>query len=180
MNLGESLADKVDEGTQLHAMAADISDEASCARQTHALNGQHRTLYMTDLFNDFDLKGLPLANRIVMSAMTRTRATENDVPTDLMRDYYVQRASAGLIVTECTQVSDQGHGIIRCPGIHRQDQIAGWRRVTDAVHVAGGRIYLQIWHCGRVAHPDMRGGERPVGPSPIPATGEFFLPSGRV
>jgi N-ethylmaleimide reductase len=135
---------------------------------------------MTALFDSFDLKGLPLSNRIVMSAMTRTRATEDDVPTDVMRDYYVQRASAGLIVTECTQISDQAHGIIRAPGFHRGDQIAGWRRITDAVHAAGGRIYCQIWHCGRVAHPDMRGGGQPGGPSPIPATGDFFLPSGRV
>jgi N-ethylmaleimide reductase len=135
---------------------------------------------MTDLFNSFDLKGLPLSNRIVMSAMTRTRATEDDVPTDMMRDYYVQRASAGLIVTECTQVSTQAHGIIRAPGLHRADQIAAWGRITDAVHAAGGRIYCQIWHCGRVAHPDMRGGTQPVGPSPIAATGDFFLPTGRV
>ena len=135
---------------------------------------------MIDLFKSFDLKGLPLSNRIAMSAMTRTRATEDDVPTDLMRDYYVQRASAGLIVTECTQVSDQGHGIIRAPGLHRADQIAASRGIADAVHAAGGRIYCQIWHCGRVAHPDMRGGEPPVGPSPIAATGDFFLPSGRV
>ena len=112
--------------------------------------------------------------------MTRTRATEDDVPTGLMGEYYAQRASAGLIVTECTQVSDQAHGVIRAPGIHRADQIEGWHRITDAVHAAGGRIYCQIWHCGRVAHPDMRGGELPVGPSPIPATGDFFLPSGRV
>ena len=93
---------------------------------------------MTDLFSDYDLNGLHLSNRMLMSAMTRTRATEAGVPTDLMRDYYVQRASAGLIVTECTQVSDQGHGIIRRPGLHCDDQIAGWRRVTDAVHAAGG------------------------------------------
>src|ERR1700678_690511 len=135
---------------------------------------------MTNLFEPFDLHGLRLPNRILMSAMTRTRATEDDVPTDLIAEYYVQRASAGLIVTECTQVSDQGHGIIRAPGIHRPDQIAAWRKVTDAVHAAGGHIYNQIWHCGRVAHPDMRGGELPVAPSPIPATGDFFLPSGRV
>jgi N-ethylmaleimide reductase len=135
---------------------------------------------MIDLFDSFDLKGISLSNRIVMSAMTRTRASDDDVPTDVMRDYYVQRASAGLIVTECTQVSDQAHGIIRAPGIHRADQIAAWRGITDAVHTAGGRIYCQLWHCGRVAHPDMRGGKQPVGPSPIPATGDFFLPSGRV
>jgi N-ethylmaleimide reductase len=133
-----------------------------------------------NLFDAFDLHGLKLPNRILMSAMTRTRATEDDVPTDLITEYYVQRASAGLIVSECTQVSDQGHGIIRAPGIHRADQIAAWRKVTDAVHAAGGHIYNQIWHCGRVAHPDMRGGERPVAPSAIPATGDFFLPSGRV
>jgi N-ethylmaleimide reductase len=135
---------------------------------------------MTNLFSSFDLKGLPLSNRIVMSAMTRTRATEDDVPTDVMRDYYVQRASSGLIVTECTQISDQAHGIIRAPGLHRADQTVAWQGITDAVHAASGRIYCQIWHCGRVAHPDMRGGEQPVGPSPIPATGDFFLPSGRV
>ena len=135
---------------------------------------------MTDLFSSFELGAISLPNRIVMSPMTRTRATEDDVPTDLMRDYYVQRASAGLIVTECTQVSDQAHGIIRAPGIHRPDQIAGWKKITSAVHEAGGRMFLQVWHCGRVAHPEMRGGEPPVGPSPIPATGDFFLPRGRV
>ena len=134
---------------------------------------------MTNLFEPFNLHGLKLLNRILMSAMTRTRATEDDVPTDLISDYYVQRASAGLIVTECTQVSDQGHGIIRAPGIHRADQIAAWRKVTDAVHAAGGHIYNQIWHCGRVAHPDMRGGERPVAPSAIPASPRSLQPSQR-
>ncbi len=135
---------------------------------------------MTDLFTPFTLNGTELPNRILMSPMTRTRATEDGVPTDLMRDYYVQRASSGLIGTECTQVSDQGHGIIRCPGIHRQDQIDGWKRITEAVHDAGGHIFLQIWHCGRVAHPEMRNGEPPVAPSPLPAKGDFFLPRGRV
>lgn len=135
---------------------------------------------MPDLFTPFDLNGIKLPNRILMSPMTRTRATEVGVPTGLMRDYYVQRASSGLIGTECTQVSEQGHGVIRCPGIHRQDQIDGWKQITKAVHDAGGRIYIQIWHCGRVAHPEMRDGEPPVAPSPLPATGDFFLPRGRV
>lgn len=135
---------------------------------------------MTDLFTPFDLSGLKLPNRILMSAMTRTRATEDNVPTELMRDFFVQRASAGLIVTDCTAVSEQGKGVIRGPGIWREDQIEAWRMVTDAVHAAGGLIYCQLWHCGRVAHPGMRGGGMPVGPSPIPATGDFFLPSGRV
>lgn len=135
---------------------------------------------MTDVFSPIELFGQRLPNRVFMSAMTRTRAGEYGVPTELMRDYYVQRAGAGLIVTECTQVSDQAHGIIRCPGLHREDQVAGWREVVDAVHEAGGRIVCQLWHCGRVAHPDMRGGEAAVAPSPIPAEGDFFLPSGRV
>ena len=135
---------------------------------------------MNTIFDPFDLRGLSLPNRMVLSPMTRTRASETGVPTDLMRDYYVQRASAGLMITECTQVSDQGHGIIRAPGMHRQDQVDGWRRVTDAVHAAGGRIYNQLWHSGRVSHPDIRGGELPVGPSALAATGDFFLPTGRV
>ena len=135
---------------------------------------------MDSLFEPFDLGGLQLPNRIVMAPMTRTRASDDGVPGDLMRDYYVQRASAGLIVTECTQVSVQAHGIIHAPGMHRAEQVAGWARVVDAVHAAGGRIYNQLWHCGRSAHPDMRGGEPPVGPSPIAAAGEFFLPTGRV
>jgi N-ethylmaleimide reductase len=137
-------------------------------------------LSVVDIFTPYEIGGLPLPNRIVMAPMTRTRATEEGIPTDLMRDYYVQRAAAGLIVTECTQVSDEGHGIIRAPGIHRPDQIAGWRKVTDAVHAAGGRIFNQIWHAGRVAHQEMRGGAEPVGPSPIAALGDFFLPRGRV
>jgi N-ethylmaleimide reductase len=115
-----------------------------------------------------------------MSAMTRTRATSDNVPTEVMADYFAQRADAGLIVTDCTAVSEQGKGVIRGPGIWRDDQIAGWRMVTDRVHDAGGRIFCQIWHCGRVAHPDMHDGEMPVAPSPVPATGDFFLPSGRV
>jgi 2,4-dienoyl-CoA reductase-like NADH-dependent reductase (Old Yellow Enzyme family) len=114
---------------------------STCSERTE------KEITMNDLFNSFELKGLALSNRVVMSAMTRTRATEEGVPTDVMRDYYVQRASAGLIVTECTQVSDQAHGIMRAPGLHRADQIAAWREITGAVHAAGGRIYCQIWHC---------------------------------
>jgi N-ethylmaleimide reductase len=134
----------------------------------------------SDLFSSYDLHGLKLPNRIMLSAMTRTRATEDHVPTEVMRDYFVQRASAGLLLTDCTAVSPQANGVIRGPGIYNQEQIDGWRVITDAVHEAGGRIYCQIWHCGRVAHPEMRGGEMPVAPSPLPAKGDFFLPSGRV
>ncbi len=135
---------------------------------------------MTGLFSPLRLGNLDLPNRILMSAMTRTRATPDNVPTELMAEYFAQRAGAGLIVTDCTAVSPQARGVIRGPGIWRDDQIAGWRIVTDRVHAAGGRIFCQIWHCGRVAHPDMRDGEMPVAPSAIPATGDFFLPSGRV
>jgi len=131
---------------------------------------------MSDLFTPMDLEGLPLANRIWMSAMTRTRATADNVPTQIMADYFAQRAGAGLIVTDCTAVSEQGKGVINGPGIWRDDQIAGWRTVTDAVHAAGGRIYCQLWHCGRVAHPGMRGGALPVAPSPLPAEGKFRFP----
>ena len=135
---------------------------------------------MPDLFSPLRIGSLDLPNRIFMSAMTRTRATPDNVPTDLMAEYFAQRADAGLIVTDCTAVSPQAHGVIRGPGIWRDDQIDGWRIITDRVHAAGGRIFCQVWHCGRVAHPDMRDGELPVAPSAVPATGDFFLPSGRV
>lgn len=135
---------------------------------------------MTNLFSPMRIGELDLKNRVWMSAMTRTRATPDNVPTQVMAEYFVQRAGAGLIVTDCTAVSEQGKGVIRGPGIWRGDQIAGWRHVTDLVHQAGGRIVCQIWHCGRVAHPGMRNGDMPVAPSAIPATGDFFLPSGRV
>lgn len=135
---------------------------------------------MTDLFTPFELHGTTLSNRAVMAPMTRTRATEDGVPTALMRDYYAQRTDAGLIITECTQISDQAHGIIRAPGIHRDEQIDGWRMITKSVHDKGSRIFNQIWHPGRVSHPEILGGDAPVAPSAIPAEGDFFLPSGRV
>jgi N-ethylmaleimide reductase len=128
---------------------------------------------MTDLFTPMSLPGLALPNRTWMSAMTRGRASASNTPTPLMAEYYAQRATAGLIVTECTAVSEQGKGVINGPGLWREDQIRGWRGVTDAVHKAGGRISCQLWHCGRVAHPDMRGGALPVAPSPLPAQGKF-------
>ena len=131
---------------------------------------------MTSLFSPMELGGLSLPNRIWMSAMTRTRATPHNVPTALMAEYFSQRAAAGLIVTDCTAVSEQGKGVVNGPGIWRDDQVAGWRTITDAVHAAGGRIYCQLWHCGRVAHPDMRDGKPPVAPSRLPAQGKFKFP----
>jgi N-ethylmaleimide reductase len=132
-----------------------------------------------DLFAPFELGALVLVNRIVMAPMTRNRAGPGNVPTWLNAEYYAQRASAGLIVTEATQVSPQGVGYPGTPGIHTDAQVAGWREVTDAVHRAGGRIFLQLWHVGRISHPSLQpGGALPVAPSAIAAEGEAFTPSG--
>lgn len=135
---------------------------------------------MTDLFTPMDLHGLRLPNRIWMSAMTRTRAELDGVPTRLMAEYYAQRAGAGLIVTECTAVSRQGRGVLGGPGLWSAPQSVGWRAVTDAVHAAGGRIYCQLWHAGRVSHPDLLDGASPVAPSPLPATGKLKFPDREV
>lgn len=116
---------------------------------------------------------------MVMAPMTRGRAIEGNVPNPLASRYYADRASAGLIITEATQVSSQGVGYIRAPGIHTSAQIAGWRKVTDSVHRAGGCIFLQLWHVGRISHPDFHGGELPVAPSAIPADGEVYTYSGK-
>jgi N-ethylmaleimide reductase len=132
-----------------------------------------------DLFTPFQLGPLLLPNRIVMAPMTRNRAGEGNVPTALNVEYYRQRASAGLIVTEATQVSPQGVGYPGTPGIHTDAQVAGWRQVTDAVHRAGGSIFLQLWHVGRISHPSLQpDGALPVAPSAIAAEGEVFTMSG--
>jgi N-ethylmaleimide reductase len=132
-----------------------------------------------DLFTPLELGPLLLPNRIVMAPMTRNRAGAGNVPTALAVEYYVQRASAGLIVTEATQVSPQGVGYPGTPGIHDDAQVEGWRRVTDAVHGAGGRIFLQLWHVGRISYPSLQpGGALPVAPSAIAAEGEVFTASG--
>ena len=131
-----------------------------------------------NLFAPITLAGLDLPNRIAMAPMTRNRAGEGHVPTDLMATYYVQRASAGLIITEATQVSPLSIGYPNTPGIHTSEQTAGWRKVTEAVHAAGGRIWLQLWHVGRVAHPSLMDGQQPVAPSAIAAKGETFTGKG--
>src|SRR5439155_17936857 len=99
----------------------------------------------TDIYQPYHLGGLPLSNRMVMSPMTRSRAVDGNIPNPLAATYYVQRASAGLIITEATQVSPQGVGYIRTPGIHSPEQVAGWRTVTDAVHRVGGTVFSQLW-----------------------------------
>ena len=129
----------------------------------------------TDLFSPYDLGGLTLANRIVMAPLTRNRVGPGLVPSQFAADYYAQRASAGLIITEATQVSQQAQGYQDTPGVYTPDQIAGWRKVTDAVHARGGRIFVQLWHVGRVSHVDLHGGEAPVAPSAIRAETKTFV-----
>lgn len=124
------------------------------------------------LFSPARVGPFTLANRIAMAPMTRNRAGAGNVPTDLMATYYAQRASAGLIVTEATQVAPEGVGYPATPGIHTPEQVRGWRTVTDAVHRAGGRIFLQLWHVGRISHPSLQpGGAPPVAPSAIRPAG---------
>jgi N-ethylmaleimide reductase len=132
------------------------------------------------LFTPYRLNDLELKNRLVLSPMTRSRALEGNVPNPLAATYYAQRSSAGLIITEATQVSPQGVGYIRTPGMHSSAQVVGWRKVTDAVHKAGGRIFAQLWHVGRVSHPDFHGGALPVAPSALPVEGEAFTHNGKV
>ncbi|HEX7240422.1 MAG TPA: alkene reductase [Longimicrobiaceae bacterium] len=132
-----------------------------------------------DLFTPVRLARHTLPNRTVMAPMTRNRAGEGEVPGASTATYYAQRASAGLIVTEGSQVSPRGVGYANTPGIHTEAQVEGWRRVTDAVHAAGGRIFLQLWHVGRVSHPLVQAdGGLPVAPSAVAPSGEIFTPSG--
>jgi N-ethylmaleimide reductase len=135
---------------------------------------QHPTLLTPVQLGPYTLR-----NRMVMAPMTRNRAVEGNVPSDSAVTYYAQRASAGLIVTEGTQVSHQGVGYPGTPGIHEADQVAGWRRVTDAVHERGGRIFAQLWHVGRISHPLLQpGGGLPVAPSALAAEGQTFTVEG--
>lgn len=131
-----------------------------------------------DILRQYRLGPLTLKNRMVMSAMTRNRAAAGDVPGPLAATYYTQRAAAGLIVTEASPVSPQGVGYIRTPGIYTREQIRAWAHVTDAVHDAGGLIFLQLWHVGRISHPDFHAGALPVGPSAIAPRGHSYPPGG--
>ncbi len=124
------------------------------------------------LFQPLRLGALTLPNRIVMPPMTRSRASQpGDEANELMAAYYAQRASAGLIVSEGTYIAPLGKGYAWTPGIHTPAQVAGWRKVTDAVHTAGGRIFAQLWHVGRLSHTSLLGGQSPVSSSPIQADG---------
>jgi N-ethylmaleimide reductase len=131
------------------------------------------------LLSPYTAGGLTLSNRLVLAPMTRSRASDGNVPSPLAATYYAQRASAGLLITEGTQVSRQGVGYVRTPGMHTPAQVAGWKVVTDAVHAAGGKVFAQLWHVGRVSHADFHDGQPPVAPSAIGIEGETFTPTGR-
>jgi N-ethylmaleimide reductase len=135
----------------------------------------------TDLFGPVTLGGdLVLPNRVVMASLTRSRAGKAGVPNNLVAEYYRQRSSAGLILTEATNISQQGMGYAFTPGIYNDAQVAGWKLVTDAVHAAGGRIFCQLWHVGRISHPSLQpGGGLPVAPSAVkPEEGQAFTETG--
>ncbi|MBA1188831.1 alkene reductase [Pseudomonas entomophila] len=130
---------------------------------------------MTTLFDPITLGDLPLPNRIIMAPLTRCRASEGRVPNALMAEYYTQRASAGLILSEATSVTPMGVGYPDTPGIWTQEQVRGWTQVTEAVHAAGGRIFLQLWHVGRISHPTYLDGRTPVAPSALKPAGHVSL-----
>lgn len=135
---------------------------------------------MSDLFSPFRMGDIELKNRIVMAPLTRNRATPGpDAPNDLNVEYYRQRASAGLIVSEASQISQQGQGYLWTPGIFTDAQVEGWRKITDAVHEAGGKIVIQLWHVGRVSHTSLQpNGGAPVAPSAITARTKTFVEGG--
>jgi N-ethylmaleimide reductase len=134
---------------------------------------------MATLFDPLQVGDIPLANRIVMAPLTRNRAAPGQVPSTLAVDYYAQRASAGLIVTEASQIRPDGQGYLDTPGIHDAGQVEAWRRVTDAVHARGGRIVIQLWHVGRVSHTSLQpGGQAPVSSTSRPAHTKTFLKDG--
>jgi 2,4-dienoyl-CoA reductase-like NADH-dependent reductase (Old Yellow Enzyme family) len=130
---------------------------------------------MPTLFDPLRLGDLELPNRIVMAPLTRLRAGPTQIPNALMAEYYAQRASAGLLITEGVPVSPQGVGYQGVPGIWSQEQVEGWKQVTRAVHDRDGRIFIQLWHVGRVSDPSFHDGAAPVGPSAIPAKGHVSL-----
>jgi N-ethylmaleimide reductase len=134
---------------------------------------------MSPLFTPVQIGRYTVTNRLVMAPMTRSRADDNGIPSDLVVTYYAQRASAGLIITEGVFPSAMGKGYVRTPGIATEEQIAVWKKVTEAVHAKGGRIFMQIMHCGRISHPSMLPNEaQPVAPSAIKAAGQTWTGAG--
>jgi len=138
-----------------------------------------RTPAPLDLFQPVRLGPYQLANRIVMAPLTRSRAGEDGVPRPLMAEYYAQRASAGLIISEGVNISPQGRGFAFTPGLYNDAQVRGWRPVTEAIHARGGRIFAQLWHVGRLSHPSLQpGGVLPVAPSAICSETKSFTAAG--
>ncbi len=135
---------------------------------------------MSDLFSPVKLGGIAMSNRMVMAPLTRNRSSMEGVPQDINVTYYEQRATAGLIITEATPISPMGHGYPLLPGIYTEAQIAGWKKVTDAVHAKGGKIVIQLWHVGRISHPTLLNGAIPVAPSAVKPAGKAFTFNGLV
>lgn len=137
---------------------------------------------MTDeqsLLKEYNMKGLHLKNRLVMAPMTRSRADNpGNVPTELMAEYYAQRSSAGLIISEGSQISKRAVGYINTPGIYSAEQVEGWKKITAAVHAKGGRIFIQLWHVGRMSHPDFHNGELPLSASALNPNSKSYTPMG--
>ncbi|MEM9264252.1 MAG: alkene reductase [Cyanobacteria bacterium P01_F01_bin.13] len=132
------------------------------------------------LFQPLQIGAIAIPNRIIMAPLTRARSGISRIPNDLMLEYYSQRASAGLIITEATQISEQAAGWQQSPGIYTPEQIAGWQKITEAVHQRGGKIVLQLWHTGRASHPDFQpNGDLPVSASAIAPQGEIHTPLGK-
>lgn len=130
---------------------------------------------MTDFSSPIQFGDLTLKNRVVMAPLTRSRATDDRVPTEMMAEYYAQRASAGLIISEATVISEEANGYLNTPGLFSAAQVQGWKKVTDAVHAQQGLIVAQLWHVGRVSHPDLLNGETPVSASNVQQEGHVSL-----
>ncbi|KAI3597132.1 NADH:flavin oxidoreductase, Old Yellow Enzyme family [Cupriavidus necator H850] len=135
---------------------------------------------MSQLFTPVHIGRHIAPNRLVMAPMTRSRADADGVPGDMTVTYYAQRASAGLIITEGVFPSAMGKGYVNTPGIETEAQVAGWKKVTEAVHARGGRIFMQLMHCGRISHPSLLDGATPVAPSAIKPEGQAWTPAGQV
>ncbi|KDO22796.1 hypothetical protein SPRG_11555 [Saprolegnia parasitica CBS 223.65] len=134
-----------------------------------------------NLFTPIQLGRTLAANRMLMAPLTRARATPGDhIPSDAMVQHYADRASSGLLITECSMIAPKTSAFYSEPGVHTPEQLAAWKKVTDAVHAKGGKIFCQIWHSGRAAHPDLNDGAEPVGPSPIAIDGTVHGPNGKV
>lgn len=135
---------------------------------------------LSHLLSPLDLHGIALRNRVVMAPLTRARAEASRVPNDLMQEYYTQRASAGLIISEAVTISEQGFGWVDSPGIYNEEQVEGWKKITTALHAKGTPIFMQLWHCGRASHSSFHNGQPPVSASAVKLNGEtIHSPAGK-